>query len=209
MTLAPNTYWCIVSPQTNRDAVNHYVKCANRSERDRMSDVKTSQVCLQGRMQFIRWGRLVSFDRDCACGYGTSMAVLRGSARFEFAKKFDIPLPTFLLMCWYLEKLSSQTPIFNGLMAAEATQTAIDYLENWSRKGNSVSFMRFLSSTLLETLCISKWNSTSITEHCLPLMLPQVEKYLPTETEIHLRKCHKMGLAWSWWKSGFYRFDRQ
>ena len=83
----------------------------------------------------------------------------------------------------------ANSDFLNGLTVAEAKQTAIDYLEKIGSGKAKVQY-RLRDAVFSrqrywgEPIPVYFKNGTPylIPEHCLPLTLPQVEKYLPTET---------------------------
>ena len=205
MTLAPEHVLVYsITTDDHRDAVNHYVKhSANRSERDRMSDVKNISGVFTGAYAIhpLSGDKVPIWIGDYVlAGYGTGavMAVPCGDQRdFEFAKKFDIPITNIfadvdISKAAHLEKEKTRianSDFLNGLTVAEATQTAIDYLEKIGAGKAKIQY-RLRDAVFSrqrywgEPIPVYFKNGIPhlITEHCLPLMLPQVEKYLPTET---------------------------
>ena len=205
MTLAPeHPLVDMITTDEQRDMVNLYVEqSANRSERDRMSDVKNITGVFTGAYAIhpLSGDKVPIWIGDYVlAGYGTGavMAVPCWDQRdFEFAKHFDIPITNIfadvdIADSAHAEKGETRianSDFLNGLTVAEATQTAIDYLEKIG-SGNAKIQYRLRDAVFSrqrywgEPIPVYFKNGIPhlIPEHCLPLILPQVEKYLPTET---------------------------
>ena len=205
MTLAPEHVLVdMITTDEQRDLVNRYVEqSANRSERDRISDVKNITGVFTGAYAIhpLSGDKVPIWIGDYVlAGYGTGavMAVPCGDQRdFEFAKHFDIPITNIFANVdiangAHTEKGETRianSDFLNGLMVAEATQTAIDYLEKIGSGKAKIQY-RLRDAVFSrqrywgEPIPVYFKNGIPylIPEHSLPLMLPQVEKYLPTET---------------------------
>jgi leucyl-tRNA synthetase len=192
-----------------KEAVEAYVNWAKtRSELDRVSEVKTVSGVFTGTYVInpVNQERVPLFLADYVlAGYGTGavMGVPSGDQRdWNFAKHFDLPIPAILDAQKDIEKQADNTKegkyinssMINGMEYKEATNTLIAWLEkNGIGKGKvqyrmrnavfsrqrywgepvPVYFKPTASGDLLPYL---------IEESELPLELPKIDKYLPTET---------------------------
>ena len=131
-------------------------------------------------------------------GTGAVMAVPCGDQRdYEFAKHFDIPITNIFAdvdignsaHTVKEETRIANSDFLNGLNVADATQTAIDYLEKIGAGKGKIQYrlrdavfsrQRYWGEPI--PVYFKNGIPNLIPEHCLPLKLPRVEKYLPTET---------------------------
>jgi leucyl-tRNA synthetase len=210
MVLAPEHEWVSeLTTPAQKEAVEEYVNWAKtRSELDRVSEVKTVSGVFTGTYVInpVNQERVPLFLADYVlAGYGTGavMGVPSGDQRdWNFAKHFDLPIPAILDGQKDIEKQADPTKegkyinsgMINGMGYKEATNTLITWLEeNGIGKGKvqyrmrnavfsrqrywgepvPVYFKPIASGDLLPYL---------IEESELPLELPKIDKYLPTET---------------------------
>ena len=210
MVLAPEHEWVsALTTPAQKEAVEEYVNWAKtRSELDRVSEVKTVSGVFTGTYVInpVNQERVPLFLADYVlAGYGTGavMGVPSGDQRdWNFAKHFDLPIPAILDGQKDIEKQADPTKegkyinsgMINGMDYKEATNTLIAWLEeNGIGKGKvqyrmrnavfsrqrywgepvPVYFKPTASGDLLPYL---------IEESELPLELPKIDKYLPTET---------------------------
>jgi leucyl-tRNA synthetase len=210
MVLAPEHEWVsALTTPAQKEAVEEYVNWAKtRSELDRVSEVKTVSGVFTGTYVInpVNQERVPLFLADYVlAGYGTGavMGVPSGDQRdWNFAKHFDLPIPAILDGQKDIEKQADPTKegkyinsgMINGMGYKEATNTLITWLEaNGIGKGKvqyrmrnavfsrqrywgepvPVYFKPTASGDLLPYL---------IEESELPLELPKIDKYLPTET---------------------------
>lgn len=211
MTLAPEHELVaqITTPE-QKEAVQTYVEqTAKRSERDRMADVKTITGVFTGAYAehpFTKEPIPIWIGDYVLASYGTGavMAVPCGDERdYAFAKYFNIPIPNIFESTATppLEGLGEEfafsdkegfkivnSDFLNGLGYKEASKKIIDELENIGA-GNAKINYRLRDAVFSrqrywgEPIPIYYKNGTPypIPEECLPLQLPEVEKYLPTE----------------------------
>ena len=210
MVLAPEHEWVeeLTTP-AQKEAVEAYVNWAKtRSELDRVSEVKTVSGVFTGTYVInpLNQERVPLFLADYVlAGYGTGavMGVPSGDQRdWNFAKHFDLPIPAILDAQKDIEKQADNTKegkyihsgMINGMGYKEATDTLVAWLESHGigkgkvqyRMRNAVFsrqrywgepvpvyFKPSASGDLLPYL---------IDESELPLELPKIDKYLPTET---------------------------
>lgn len=206
MTLAPEHELVqkITTPE-HREAVEAYVEAtARRSERERMADVKTVSGVFTGAYvghPFSGEKIPVWIGDYVLAGYGTGavMAVPCGDQRdYDFAKHFQIPIPNIFEGVSIEEEafedkataVIANSGFISGLGQKEASQKVIEALEGKGLGKGTVNYR-------LRDAVFSRqryWGEPFpvyydadglphlIPEDCLPLELPEVEKYLPTET---------------------------
>ena len=204
MTLAPehelvNT----ITTDAQKPAVEDYILATSkRSERERMADVKTISGVFTGAYAehpFTKESIPIWIGDYVLAGYGTGavMAVPCGDQRdYDFAKHFDISIPnifhdTDISKEAFTDK--SNTKIANslfldGLDFKAATKSAIEALEKINQGEGKINYR-------LRDAVFSRqryWGEPfpvyyvegmpqMIDQKYLPISLPEVEKYLPTE----------------------------
>ena len=206
MTLAPEHDLVpkITSPE-QRDAVEAYIDAtARRSERDRMADVRKISGVFTGayvRHPFTGDEVPIWIGDYVLAGYGTGavMAVPCGDQRdHDFARHFGIPIPNIFRGVSVEEAafedkesaIIANSDFISGLGQKEASRLVIEALEKKGEGRGKINYR-------LRDAVFSRqryWGEPFpvyydadglprlIPEQCLPLTLPQVEKYLPTET---------------------------
>lgn len=204
MTLAPEHELVakITTPE-QKEAVEAYIEAtAKRSERERMADVKTISGVFTGAYAehpFTKEAIPVWIGDYVLAGYGTGavMAVPCGDERdYAFAKHFDIPIQNiFENVDVSKEAYGSKDNVvidnsdfLNGLSYKEATQKAIEALEglgqgkgktNYRLRDAVFSRQRYWGEPF-PVYYVNGLPQMIETQH-LPIRLPEVEKYLPTE----------------------------
>jgi len=207
-----------------RAAVDEYIAATKRrSERDRMSDVKTvSGVFTGAYAQNPVDGTPVPIwlaDYVLA-GYGTGavMAVPSGDQRdYLFAKHFDLPIPAISDAQQNLDQQADPTKegryinsgIVNGMGYKEATATLIAYLEEKGLGKGKVNFrlrdaifgrQRYWGEPI--PIYYKDGTAYGVAEADLPLVLPEIDEYKPTETGEP-----PLGRAKDWKYKGQYEFE--
>ncbi|WP_340077284.1 leucine--tRNA ligase [Leptobacterium sp. I13] len=205
MTLAPEHELVekITTPE-QKEKVQAYIEAtARRSERERMADVKTISGEFTGAYAIHPFtGKKVPIwiGDYVLAGYGTGavMAVPCGDQRdYDFAKHFGIDIPNIfegvdISKEAFADKentVIANSDFLNGLYYKEATKKAIEKLEeigqgkgktNYRLRDAVFSRQRYWG----EPFPVYYVNGLPqmIDEQYLPLKLPEVEKYLPTET---------------------------
>ncbi len=204
MTLAPEHELVakITTPE-QKQAVEAYVEAtAKRSERERMADVKTISGVFTGAYAehpFTKEAIPVWIGDYVLAGYGTGavMAVPCGDERdYAFAKYFNIPIVNIfdnidISVEAYGSKdnvVIANSDFLNGLNYKEATKKAIEALEelgqgkgktNYRLRDAVFSRQRYWGEPF-PVYYVNGLPQMIETQH-LPIRLPEVEKYLPTE----------------------------
>ncbi len=205
MTLAPEHE--LVSKITTSDqkpAVEAYILAtAKRSERDRMADVKTISGAFTGAYAehpFTKEPIPVWIGDYVLAGYGTGavMSVPCGDQRdYDFAKHFNISIPNIFEGVDISEEAYSDkektvignSDFLNGMNYKKATKRAIYELEqidqgegktNYRLRDAVFSRQRYWGEPF-PVYYVNGMPQMIEAEH-LPIRLPEVEKYLPTET---------------------------
>lgn len=205
MTLAPeNELVGRITLPAQKEAVENYVKAtAKRSERDRMADVKTISGVFTGAYAehpFTKEPIPIWIGDYVLASYGTGaiMAVPCGDQRdYDFAKRYGIDMPNIFEGVDISEEAfadKANTTIansgfLNGLNYKQAVQKSIAELEkighgegkiNYRLRDAVFSRQRYWGEPF-PVYYVDGMPQTIDAEH-LPLELPKVEKYLPTET---------------------------
>jgi leucyl-tRNA synthetase len=213
-----------ITTPAQRAAVDEYIAATKRrSERDRMSDVKTvSGVFTGAYAQNPVDGTPVPIwlaDYVLA-GYGTGavMAVPSGDQRdYLFAKHFDLPIPAISDAQQNLDQQADPTKegryinsgIVNGLGYKEATATLIAFLEEKGLGKGKVNFrlrdaifgrQRYWGEPI--PIYYKDGTAYGVAEADLPLVLPEIDEYKPTETGEP-----PLGRAKDWKYKGQYEFE--
>lgn len=204
MTLAPEHELVakITTPE-QKQAVEAYVEAtAKRSERERMADVKTISGVFTGAFAehpFTKEAIPVWIGDYVLAGYGTGavMAVPCGDERdYAFAKHFNIEIKNIFENVDISEEaygskdnvVIDNSDFLNGLNYKEATKKAIEALEelgqgkgktNYRLRDAVFSRQRYWGEPF-PVYYVNGLPQMIETQH-LPIRLPEVEKYLPTE----------------------------
>lgn len=204
MTLAPEHELVskITTPE-QKQAVEAYVEAtAKRSERERMADVKTISGVFTGAYAehpFTKEAIPVWIGDYVLAGYGTGavMAVPCGDERdYAFATRFNIEIKNIFENVDISEEaygskdnvVIANSDFLNGLNYKEATKKAIEALEelnqgkgktNYRLRDAVFSRQRYWGEPF-PVYYVNGLPQMIETQH-LPIRLPEVEKYLPTE----------------------------
>ncbi|MCC4211672.1 leucine--tRNA ligase [Leeuwenhoekiella parthenopeia] len=204
MTLAPELDLVkeITTPEQKAEVDAYIEATAKRSERERMADVKTISGAFTGAYAehpFTKEPIPIWIGDYVLAGYGTGavMAVPCGDQRdWDFARHFNIPIKNIFEGVDISEQAYAEkdaTPLkdsdfLNGLAYKEALPKAIEELEKLGAGKGKVNYR-------LRDAVFSRqryWGEPfpvyyvdgmpqTIDPKYLPLELPEVEKYLPTE----------------------------
>ncbi len=204
MTLAPEheLVAAITTPE-QKEKVNAYIEATSkRSERDRMADVKTISGEFTGAFAIhpFTGNKIPVWIGDYVlAGYGTGavMAVPCGDQRdYDFAKHFGMEIPNIFKGVDISEEafankentIIANSDFLNGLNCREATKAVIEKLEeidqgrgkiNYRLRDAVFSRQRYWGEPF--PVYYAEGMPRMIEEEYLPLTLPEVEKYLPTE----------------------------
>lgn len=192
-----------ITTHEQKEAVEKYVEAtAKRSERERMADVKTITGVFTGAYAehpFTGKQIPIWIGDYVLAGYGTGavMSVPCGDQRdYDFAKHFNLPIPNIFKDADISEEAYSDkentiitnSDFLNGLNYAEATDKIITALEkkgigkgkiNYRLRDAVFSRQRYWGEPF--PIYYKDGMPQIIPTECLPLRLPEVEKYLPTE----------------------------
>ncbi|MCK5815418.1 MAG: class I tRNA ligase family protein, partial [Flavobacteriaceae bacterium] len=204
MTLAPeHDLVSKITTAKQKKAVNAYVTAtAKRSERDRMADVKTISGVFTGAYALhpFTGEKIQIWIGDyvlASYGTGAVMAVPCGDQRdYDFAKKFGIKIPNIFEGVDISEKAHegkegtkiANSDFLNGLPYKKAMKTIIYELEkkgigsgkiNYRLRDAVFSRQRYWGEPF--PVYYKDGMPQMIDAAYLPIALPEVEKYLPTE----------------------------
>ena len=204
MTLAPeHELVAQIVTDEQKDKVNAYIEAtAKRSERDRMADVKTISGAFTGAYAIHPFsGEKVQIwigDYVLASyGTGAVMAVPCGDQRdYDFAKHFDIPIPNIfegveISEAAHADKegtVIANSDFLSGLKYKKALKLAIYEMEkrgfgygkiNYRLRDAVFSRQRYWGEPF--PVYYKEGMPQMIDAKHLPIVLPEVEKYLPTE----------------------------
>lgn len=192
-----------ITTAEQKEAVEKYVEAtAKRSERERMADVKTITGVFTGAYAehpFTGKQIPIWIGDYVLAGYGTGavMSVPCGDQRdYDFAKHFNLPIPNIFKDADISEEAYSDkentiianSDFLNGLNYAEATDKIIAALEekgigkgkiNYRLRDAVFSRQRYWGEPF--PIYYKDGMPQIIPTESLPLRLPEVEKYLPTE----------------------------
>ncbi len=192
-----------ITTEEQKEAVSNYVEAtAKRSERERMADVKTVSGAFTGAYAVHPLSGLpvpIWIGDYVLAGYGTGavMSVPAGDQRdYDFAKHFNIPIENIfegvdISAEAYADKDNvklKNSDFLNGLDYKSATKKVIEALEavgmgkgktNYRLRDAVFSRQRYWG----EPFPVYYVNGLPqmIAKEYLPIRLPEVEKYLPTE----------------------------
>ncbi|NNC49973.1 MAG: leucine--tRNA ligase [Flaviramulus sp.] len=205
MTLAPEHELVqkITTNEQKAEVDAYILATAKRSERDRMADVKTITGAFTGAYvehPFTKEPIPVWIGDYVLAGYGTGavMSVPCGDQRdYDFAKHFNIPIPNIFDGIDISEEafadkektIIGNSDFLNGLNYKKATKRAIFELEkighgkekiNYRLRDAVFSRQRYWGEPF--PVYYVNGMPQMINKAHLPITLPEVEKYLPTET---------------------------
>ena len=206
MTLAPEHELVgkLTTPEQQEEVQAYIEATSRRSERDRMADVKTVSGAFTGAYAAhpLTGERVPVWIGDYVlAGYGTGavMSVPCGDQRdYDFAKHFELPIPNIFEGVSIAEGAHEEkegvviahSGFISGLGRKEASRKVIHALEekglgkgtiNYRLRDAVFSRQRYWGEPF-PVYYDADGLPQLLPEHCLPLQLPEVEKYLPTET---------------------------
>tara|TARA_R110002050_G_scaffold110892_3_gene223637 strand:+ start:45566 stop:48661 length:3096 start_codon:yes stop_codon:yes gene_type:complete len=205
MTLAPehDLVSKITTPEQKAEVEAYIEATAKRSERDRMADVKTISGAFTGAYvehPFTKEPIPIWIGDYVLAGYGTGavMSVPCGDQRdYDFAKHFNIPIPNIFEGVDISEEAYSDkdktvianSDFLNGLPYKKAMKLAIYELEKLGQGQGKINYrlrdavfsrQRYWGEPF-PVYYVDGMPQMIAAKH-LPIALPEVEKYLPTET---------------------------
>lgn len=204
MVLAPESELVeILTTPDKKEEVAEYVKAAkNRSERERMSDAKNVSGVFTGSFAIHPFSneKIPVYIADYVlAGYGTGavMAVPSGDQRdFDFAKKFDLPIPIIndaqklteieadptkegkIINSDFLDGLSPEEAMERGIQEVEKLGIGVRKV-NYKLRDAIFGRQRYWGEPI--PVYYEDGVPKLIPDEDLPLDLPQVDEYLPTE----------------------------
>jgi len=192
-----------ITTAEQKEAVENYIEAtAKRSERERMADVKTITGVFTGAYAehpFTKEPLPIWIGDYVLAGYGTGavMSVPSGDQRdYEFAKHFKLPIPNVFKDADISEEAYSDkentiltnSDFLNGMNYSQAMDKIVAALEekgigkgkiNYRLRDAVFSRQRYWGEPF--PIYYKDGMPLAIPTECLPLRLPEVEKYLPTE----------------------------
>ncbi len=205
MTLAPEHELVskITTPKQKAKVDNYIEATAKRSERDRMADIKTITGVFTGAYAehpFTKEPIPIWIGDYVLAGYGTGavMSVPCGDQRdYDFAKHFNIPIPNIFKDVDISEEafankvgaVITNSDFLDGLSYDLAVKKAIEALEKLDQGQGKINYrlrdavfsrQRYWGEPF-PVYYVNGMPQMIDAEH-LPIQLPEVEKYLPTET---------------------------
>lgn len=203
LVLAPESDWVEKLTATDRNAeVEAYLAQARKkTERERISQTKTVAGVFSGSYAVnpLTGEKVpVWISEYVLSGYGTGaiMAVPAHDSRdYAFAKAFNLPIIPLIEGCDISESsfdakegTMCNSGFLNGMSVKEAIPAAIDYVEshglghrkvNYRLRDAIFSRQRYWGEPF--PICYKDGIATPLPEDKLPLRLPEIDKYLPTE----------------------------
>lgn len=203
MVLAPESEWVeLLTTPEQKGAVEEYLQMAKKkTERERMAETKKVTGVFSGSYGInpLTGEKVpVWISEYVLAGYGTGaiMAVPAHDSRdYAFAKHFDLPIVPLIEGCDISEEsfdakegIMCNSGFLNGMTVAEAIPAAIDRVEemgigkrkvNYRLRDAIFSRQRYWGEPF--PVYFQDGVATPMPESELPLELPQVDKFLPTE----------------------------
>ena len=192
----------ITTPEQKAEVEAYVEKAINRSERERMTDVKSVSGVFTGAYAinpFTNEQIPIWISEYVLAGYGTGavMGVPSSDDRdYRFAKFFDLPIVPVIEGTENLENPTEKkygrminSGFLNGLDTNEAIKKAIEFAEtngfgkkkiNYKMRDAVFSRQRYWGEPV--PVYFKDGIPYLIDEKDLPLELPKIDKYLPTET---------------------------
>ena len=204
MVLAPESEWVEkLTTAEQKDAVEEYLlQAKKKTERERMTETKKVSGVFSGSYAVnpLTGDKVpVWISEYVLAGYGTGaiMAVPAHDSRdYAFAKHFNLPVIPLIEGCDVSESsfdakegIMCNSGFLNGLTVKEAIPAAIDYVEqhgighrkvNYRLRDAIFSRQRYWGEPF--PVYFKDGIATPMSLEQLPLQLPEVDKFLPTET---------------------------
>jgi leucyl-tRNA synthetase len=204
MVLAPESEWVEkLTVESQKEAVEEYLAMAKKkTERERMTETRKVTGVFSGSYATnpLTGDKVpVWISEYVLAGYGTGaiMAVPAHDSRdYAFAKHFNLPIIPLIEGCDVSESsfdakegIMCNSGFLNGMTVKEAIPAAIDYVEskgighrkiNYRLRDAIFSRQRYWGEPF--PMYFKDGIATPMTLENLPLELPEVDKFLPTET---------------------------
>ena len=204
MVLAPESEWVeILTTPEQKEAVEEYlVQAKKKTERERMTETKKVSGVFSGSYAVnpLTGDKVpVWISEYVLAGYGTGaiMAVPAHDSRdYAFARHFNLPVIPLIEGCDVSESsfdakegIMCNSGFLNGMTVKEAIPAAIDYVEahgigrrkvNYRLRDAIFSRQRYWGEPF--PVYFKDGIATPMPLDKLPLELPEVDKFLPTET---------------------------
>ena len=204
MVLAPESEWVdVLTTPEQKEAVQAYLAQAKKkTERERMTETKKVSGVFSGSYAVnpLTGGKVpVWISEYVLAGYGTGaiMAVPAHDSRdYAFARHFNLPVIPLIEGCDVSESsfdakegIMCNSGFLNGMTVKEAIPAAIDYVEkhgigrrkvNYRLRDAIFSRQRYWGEPF--PMYFKDGIATPMSLEDLPLELPEVDKFLPTES---------------------------
>ena len=204
MVLAPESEWVEkLTTAEQKEAVEEYLlQAKKKTERERMTETKKVSGVFSGSYAVnpLTGDKVpVWISEYVLAGYGTGaiMAVPAHDSRdYAFAKHFNLPVVPLIEGCDVSESsfdakegIMCNSGFLNGLTVKEAIPAAIDYVEKYGIGHRKVNYrlrdaifsrQRYWGEPF--PVYFKDGIATPMSLDQLPLQLPEVDKFLPTET---------------------------
>ena len=204
MVLAPESEWVekLTTPEQKEAVEEYLLQAKKKTERERMTETKKVSGVFSGSYAVnpLTGDKVpVWISEYVLAGYGTGaiMAVPAHDSRdYAFAKHFNLPVIPLIEGCDVSESsfdakegIMCNSGFLNGLTVKEAIPAAIDYVEqhgighrkvNYRLRDAIFSRQRYWGEPF--PVYFKDGIATPMSLDQLPLELPEVDKFLPTET---------------------------
>ena len=204
MVLAPESEWVeVLTTPEQKEAVEEYLlQAKKKTERERMTETRKVTGVFSGSYAVnpLTGDKVpVWISEYVLAGYGTGaiMAVPAHDSRdYAFAKTFNLPVIPLIEGCDVSESsfdakegIMCNSGFLNGMTVKEAIPAAIDYVEshgigrrkvNYRLRDAIFSRQRYWGEPF--PMYFKDGMATPMPFESLPLELPEVDKYLPTES---------------------------
>ena len=204
MVLAPESEWVdVLTTPEQKEAVQAYLAQAKKkTERERMTETKKVSGVFSGSYAVnpLTGGKVpVWISEYVLAGYGTGaiMAVPAHDSRdYAFARHFNLPVIPLIEGCDFSESsfdakegIMCNSGFLDGMTVKEAIPAAIDYVEkhgigrrkvNYRLRDAIFSRQRYWGEPF--PMYFKDGIATPMSLEDLPLELPEVDKFLPTES---------------------------
>lgn len=204
LVLAPESEWVekLTTAERKEEVEAYLAQARKKTERERISQTKTVAGVFSGSYAVnpLTGEKVpVWISEYVLSGYGTGaiMAVPAHDSRdYAFAKAFNLPIIPLIEGCDISESsfdakegTMCNSGFLNGMSVKEAIPAAIDYVEshglghrkvNYRLRDAIFSRQRYWGEPF--PICYRDGIATPLPEDKLPLRLPEIDKYLPTET---------------------------